>query len=55
MGVLKMTEVLHRYRIIILVLSLAMLFTIAWLIFSKQNAHKIPSRGVFVISRMNTY
>jgi len=55
MGVLKMTEVLHRYRIIILVLSLLILFAIAWLVFSKQNMRKIPSRGVFVISRMNTY
>ncbi|HHW49421.1 MAG TPA: hypothetical protein GXX14_12515 [Clostridiaceae bacterium] len=48
-----MTEVFQKYRIIILVLSLIMLAAITWLVFSKQNTHKVPTRGVFITSKIN--
>jgi len=48
-----MTGVFQRYRVVILVLSVVMLAAITWLVLSKQNTHKIPSRGVFIMSRIN--
>lgn len=43
-----MTGILQRYRIILIVISLVLLGILAWVVLSKQNVNKIPSRGVFV-------
>lgn len=45
-----MTEIFQRYRTFVLILCLLVLAALAWLIFAKQDMHKIPSRGVFVIN-----
>lgn len=44
-----MAEVLQKFRFVLILLGFLLLALILWLIISRQNAHKIPSRGVFVI------
>ena len=43
-----MIEVLHRYRIVMIIASLLVLGLIAWFLLSRQDLSDIPSRGVFV-------
>ena len=44
-----MTEVLQKYRILIILLVFMILTTVAiFIMISKKNTDKIPSRGVFV-------
>lgn len=45
-----MTEVLKRYRTVIIIISLLLFALLMWIFISKQNAMKIPTRGVFVIN-----
>lgn len=47
-----MMEVLHRYRLFIIVISLILFILLFWLFLSGQNAGKVPSRGVFVIREL---
>lgn len=44
-----MSEVLHRYRLVIITLSLLLFAILLWVLLSRQETSKIPSRGVFVI------
>ena len=44
-----MTGILHKYWIILIVLSFLIIATLSYLVMSKQNTIKVPSRGVFVI------
>lgn len=44
-----MSEVLHRYRLVIITLSLLLCAILLWLLLSRQETAKIPSRGVFVV------
>lgn len=46
-----MSEILHRYRLVIIAFSLIVLALIIWLITSRQHVNKIPSRGIFIMSR----
>ena len=50
-----MTEVLRRYRTVIIVVSLLLFALLMWLFLSRQNVSKIPSRGVFVMNDMQIY
>ena len=43
-----MTNVIKRYRLLIIVMGLLMLAGLIWLIASRQNFNRIPSRGVLV-------
>lgn len=45
-----MTEVLRRFKALIIIVSLLIFALLMWLFISRQNAVKIPSRGVFVIN-----
>lgn len=44
-----MTEVLRRYRTVIIVISLLLFALLMWLFISRQNTVKVPTRGVFVL------
>lgn len=44
-----MTAVLQKYRIILIIFSLAVLGMLIWFALTKQNPGKIPSRGMFVL------
>lgn len=44
-----MTEVLHRYRFVIVALSLILFALVLWLLLSRQSVARIPLRGVFVL------
>lgn len=44
-----MAGVLQKYGIILIVLFIFIFLALLWLVVSKHNANKIPSRGVFVI------
>lgn len=50
MGVLFLTEILQKYKILLIILSLILLTAVAILLFSLTSGkkHKIPLRGVFV-------
>ena len=43
-----MTNVIQRCRLLIVALGLLMLAGLIWLIASRQNLNRIPSRGVLV-------
>lgn len=43
-----MTEVLRRYRALIIAVSLLLFALLMWIFLSRQNTVKIPTRGVFV-------
>lgn len=45
-----MTEVLRKYRTLIIVVSLLIFALLMWIFILKQNTVKIPSRGVFVMN-----
>ncbi len=45
-----MTEVLRRYRTLIIAVSLLLFALLMWIFLSRQNTVKIPTRGVFVSS-----
>lgn len=47
-----MIAVIQRYKPVLIVIALIMAAILAWLIISRQNSNKIPSRGVFVMERM---
>ena len=44
-----MSEVLHRYRLVIITLSLLLFAILVWMLLSRQETVKVPSRGVFVV------
>lgn len=44
-----MSEVLHKYRLVIITLSLLIFAILLWLMLSRQETAKVPSRGVFVV------
>lgn len=50
-----MSEVLHRYRLVIIILSLLFFAVFFWLMLSRQETAKIPSRGVYVVESMMSY
>ena len=43
-----MAEIIQRYRMLIIAIGLLMLAGLIWLIASRQNLNRIPSRGVLV-------
>ena len=43
-----MTEVIQRYRLILLALGLVLIAVLVWVFVSKQKSNELPSRGVFV-------
>ncbi|HHV99682.1 MAG TPA: hypothetical protein GXX36_08945 [Clostridiaceae bacterium] len=43
-----MIGILHRYRLVVLILSLIALALIIWFIVTNQEIDKIPSRGTFI-------
>jgi F0F1-type ATP synthase membrane subunit a len=52
-GVLTMSEVLHRYRLVIITLALLLFAAVLWLLLSRQETAKIPSKGVFVVEAVS--
>lgn len=49
-----MSEMLYKYRLFIIALSLLLFAAILWLLLSRQETAKIPSRGVFVMGISNS-
>jgi hypothetical protein len=47
-GVIDMSEVMQKYRLIILALALILIAALIWMFMAKQESDKVPSRGVFV-------
>lgn len=45
-----MDIVVRKYRLIFILLSVIILASLAWVFFSKLEAEKIPTRGVFVLN-----
>lgn len=43
-----MSEVLRRHKVLIILLSLLLFAVLIWLLLSRQDVGKLPSRGVFV-------
>ncbi len=50
-----MVNVLKRYRAIFIVFFLIMLAAIVFTMMFKQNSHKVPMRGVFVMEHGANY
>lgn len=48
-----MSEVLHRYRLVIITLALLLFAAVLWLLLSRQETAKIPSKGVFVVEAVS--
>lgn len=46
-----MTEVIQRFKLVIIAAGLVFAAIMAWFIISKLNENKIPSRGVFVLEK----
>jgi hypothetical protein len=44
-----MTSILHKYWIILIVLSFLTIAALSYFLMSKQNTTKAPSKGVFVM------
>ncbi len=47
-----MLEALQRHKTVLFVLGLLLLLLLLWIIVSRQNEVKIPSRGVFVMENV---
>jgi lipopolysaccharide export system protein LptC len=47
-----LTQIIIKYRFLIIILGLIILTALLWLLMLKNDMEKIPSRGVFVMKNL---